>query len=74
MAEPGLWDQKGLLNLPSAAQGETEHSECLALPTSQPNTHQKKKDDGHNHTNDEILAFEEFHDAKRFGVIIVQLA
>ena len=58
----------------TVAEGKTEHSKCLEFPTGQPNTHQKEKDHNHNHANDEVLALEKFHNAERFGIIVVQLA
>ena len=74
MDKSGLRYRGWLLALPFSAQGETKHSKCLTLPTGQSNTHQEEEDNGHDHTNDEILTLEEFGNTERFGVVIIQLA
>ena len=74
MDKSGLQYWGWLLALPFLAQGETKHSKCLTLPTGQSNTHQEEEDNDHDHANDEILTLEEFCDAERLGVVIIQLA
>ncbi len=63
-----------LVLLFSFTEGEAEHLKCLRFPASQPKTHQKEKDNNQDHGNDEVFAFKKFRDAKRFGIIVVQLA
>ena len=75
MRKSGLGHWRWLLVLLfMLAERETEHLKCLELPTSQPNSHQEEEYDSHNHANDEVLAFEKFRNAERFGIIVIQLA
>ncbi len=56
------------------AERKTKHSKGLEFPTGQPETHQEEKDHNYHNCNDEVFAFEEFHDAKGFRIMVVQLA